>query len=74
MVDLSLFLNEALLIKGLLLLFVGGYSVFTFVMLNQVRVMNNIIAYEGVSNIVSLVALLHLLVAISLFFGILVIL
>lgn len=74
MIDFSLFLNEALLIKGLLLLFVGGYSVFAFVMLNQVRVMNNIIAYEGVSNIVSLVALLHLLVAISLFFAILVIL
>lgn len=71
MPDLSLLLPQMLegrfLLKALFLIVLLLYAIFTFVVLNQVRVMNNVVQETHSSVILEVIAGINLLAAISLF-------
>lgn len=64
---LASLLQPMMLIKVGFLLILGLYCIFAFVIFNQVRVMNKIFINPSIEIIIEIFAILHLLVAISLF-------
>lgn len=53
--------------KLLLLVLIGGYALFCLVVLNQVRVMNRILNFGFVSNVLFFIALIFVILSTSLF-------
>lgn len=71
---LASLLHPMMLIKIGFLVILALYSVFAFVIYNQVRVMNKIFINPSIEIIIEIFAILHLLGAISLFAAIVAIL
>lgn len=67
-------LQSTLLLKIVVVLMFFFYILFALIVFNQVRVMNNIVKIAHFGSFISLIALLHLIGAISLFLIALVIL
>lgn len=63
-----------LIVKITVLILIAFYAIFTFVIFNQVLVMNRIVTLNHASNFLKLIAILHIFLAISLFITALVIL
>lgn len=63
-----------LIVKITVLALISFYIVFTFVVLNQVSVMNRIVTLTHASNFLKIIAVIHFFLAISLFIAALVIL
>lgn len=74
MLDTIPFLQSFLIFKILILILIFLYVIFAFVVLNQVRLMNGVVRELHSSTIVQAGAVVHLLLAISLFVYALVIL
>src|SRR3989344_8469406 len=71
---LNSFLNINIWMKIILLLLISLYTIFSFVIFNQVRAMNKIIYVPSSSQILFITSIIHSLLAISLFLTALVIL
>ena len=65
--DLFNIFNINLIIKVIFLLVTGMYSVFAFVVFNQIRAMNTIVYVPNSSRILSFTSIAHLIFALSLF-------
>ena len=71
---LNLFLNINIWVKIIILLLISMYTIFSFVIINQVRAMNKIIYVPSSSQILLVTSAIHLILSISLFLTALVIL
>gem|GEM_PF-6022230 len=67
MVDFSLLLQPTFLLKLVFLIVLFLYSIFTLVVLHQVRVMNAVVQETHSSTILAIVAGINFLAAVSLF-------
>lgn len=73
-IDFLNFFNAVPFIKIITLIIIAFYAIFTFVILTQVRVMNQIVFLPAAAMILQTIAIINLLIAISLFLAALVIL
>jgi hypothetical protein len=60
-------LNISLILKGLFLIIVSMYFLFSFVVFNQIRAMNSIVYVPHSSQILSIVSVIHIIFVVSLF-------
>ena len=72
--DLLNSFNIDLILKVAFLLVIAMYIVFAFVIFNQIRAMNSIVYVPNSSRILSIISVVHLVFAISLFLAVVVIL
>ena len=66
--DFTIFLNPFLWVKIITLTVIGLYAVFTFVVFNQVRVMTQILSLSHAEAILKIVSVIHVVLAVFLFF------
>ena len=71
---LNLFLNINIWVKIIILLLISMYTIFSFVIINQVRAMNKIIYIPSSSQILFTTSVIHSILSVSLFLAAVVIL
>lgn len=67
-------LNPLFFLKLGVLIVIGLFAIFTFIIFNQIVVMNNIVNQSGPSTILKIIAAINILLSLSLFLTALVIL
>ncbi len=67
-------INLLFFLKIGLLIIIGLFTIFTFIIFNQIGVMNNIVNQPGASTILKIIAIINILLSLSLFLIALVIL